>query len=136
MTQFDETTPSPFSDFSDEIVSIKISSGIQSIGTNAFSGCEFLEKVEIAETVTSIGTNAFGDCQNLRKVTFWGKSDITCDTDVFGELIPLEEIVVMEEFEGKTFCGKDVVMECGQMEYFDKERRMFSCPVILMKKLR
>lgn len=55
--------------YSNKITRVWISSGVASIGKNAFSGCPNLAEVHIPDTVTSIGDRAFFDCSSLTDVT-------------------------------------------------------------------
>ena len=55
----------------EKIYEITIADGhIVSVGTNAFSGCNNLEKVFIGNSVTTIGSRAFADCKSLENVYF------------------------------------------------------------------
>lgn len=65
-----------------KIYKITIEDGhIVSIGANAFSGCENLERVFIGNSVTTIGSRAFADCKALENVYFsyTGLVDYTSD---------------------------------------------------------
>ena len=44
-------------------------SNIEYIGTNAFSGCEFLQSITIPNSVMSIGDFAFCSCRSLQSIT-------------------------------------------------------------------
>ena len=44
-------------------------SNIEYIGTNAFSGCEFLQSITIPNSVMSIGDYAFCSCKSLQSIT-------------------------------------------------------------------
>ena len=50
------------------IKTIKIESGVKTIGSYAFYYCNKLKKVEIPNTVYSIGNDAFANCQNLTEI--------------------------------------------------------------------
>ncbi len=63
MADFDRGAP--WSDFSDEIKSIKINEGVSSIGESAFDFCRSLESIIIPDSVKSIGRDAFLCCFNL-----------------------------------------------------------------------
>ncbi len=49
--------------------SIILPSGIKSIGSSAFSGCESLTSISIPESVTSIGGRAFSGCGSLTSIS-------------------------------------------------------------------
>lgn len=54
---------------STEVTSVKIPSGVTSIGISAFSGCTSLAKITIPNSVTSIGSMAFLNCSSLASIT-------------------------------------------------------------------
>ncbi len=58
-----------------ELTSLTISESILSIGEYAFYGCSGLTGVTIPSSVTNIGSSAFYNCTNLANITFSG--DIT-----------------------------------------------------------
>ena len=62
----------PWSAYADQITSIVITTGVDSIADNAFVDCANVTTVSVAETVTSVGAEAFAGCENLETVTFAG----------------------------------------------------------------
>ena len=48
---------------------VTIGTGVTSIGSSTFYGCNGLESITIPANVTNIGTNAFFGCTNLRNIT-------------------------------------------------------------------
>ena len=54
---------------STEVTSVKIPSGVTSIGIGAFSGCTSLASITIPDSVTSIGDSAFDGCSSLSSIT-------------------------------------------------------------------
>lgn len=50
-------------------LTVTISEGVTSIGSNAFSGCNGLTSITIPNTVTSIGDDAFYNCSGLSSIT-------------------------------------------------------------------
>lgn len=51
------------------ITEIVISTGTESIGKEAFSGCKSLKKVTLPDSLTEIGEKAFKDCAKLTEIT-------------------------------------------------------------------
>ena len=54
---------------SDEVTSVKIPSGVTSIGSYAFYNCTSLSNITIPDSVTSIGNDAFVECTSLKSIT-------------------------------------------------------------------
>ena len=68
MSDYDDMY-APWFDNGDSIKTVKVESGVTSIGANAFSGCSALTGVTLPDGVTSIGAYAFGGCAALTGVT-------------------------------------------------------------------
>jgi hypothetical protein len=62
----------PWSAYADQITSIEVTSGVETIADNAFSDCSNVTTVSMADTVKSIGAEAFVGCESLETVTFTG----------------------------------------------------------------
>lgn len=93
MNNWDRSDDVPWAYFRDDIVSVVIQSGVESIGECAFWGCEKLSRVTIPNTVTSIGFIAFGDCRSLTSVTL--PNHITnIESDVFSGCIGLTRVSI------------------------------------------
>ena len=75
------------------ILSVKINSGVTSIGNYAFALCENLTSITIPNSVTSIGDGAFEDCSNLASVTI-GNSVTSIGDDAFRCCYPLASITI------------------------------------------
>ena len=60
---------------STEVTSVKIPSGVTSIGNSAFYNCASLANITIPDSVTSIGDGAFGGCKSLASINVSEKSE-------------------------------------------------------------
>lgn len=67
--QFNSTNPVPWSDFRDEIVSVKISDGITNLGSQIFAKCHGITTVELPSTLATLGSNAFMCCSRLTNIS-------------------------------------------------------------------
>lgn len=89
------------------IETVKISSGITSIGDNAFAFCSKLESVSIPSTVTSIGDSAFEACIALEAIEI--PAAVTeLGERVFAHCAALEEVIILgnvSSFESWAFKG-------------------------------
>ena len=125
---------SPFSSFSDTIVSVSLGNGITSIGVTAFYDCSMLTEIRIPDGVTSIGDYAFSGCNRLTSVTIpdgvtsIGKgafSDcfrltdvripdgVTCiEEEVFSNCSSLTEITIPD---GVTYIGYMAFSYCSSL---------------------
>ena len=63
---YDNGSYAPWYVFREEITDISVSSGITSIGNNAFRGLSNAAAVNIPESVSKIGNNSFSDCFQLK----------------------------------------------------------------------
>ena len=62
----------PWSAYTEQITSIVVTTGVDSIADNAFAGCSNVTTVSVADTVKTIGNEAFVGCESLETVTFTG----------------------------------------------------------------
>ena len=74
MADYVDETETPWYEQREQITSLIISSGITSVGANAFAGCTALTTATIPANVVSIGANAFSGCNNL-VVTYKGTAN-------------------------------------------------------------
>lgn len=58
----------PWQSFAGEIRTIVLSSGVTSVGANAFADCDDLRQAILPYGITSIGSAAFANCANLRSI--------------------------------------------------------------------
>ena len=70
-----------------------IKEGITGIGSNAFSNCESLTKVELSNSVISLGWGAFSDCINLQTINLPYGLD-TLSPYLFSNCYQLKQIVM------------------------------------------
>ena len=90
MADFDGAAP--WSDFSDEIKSVRIADGVSSIGDKAFFGCDNLCEIELPDSIVRIGRDAFEDTEYYDNKDNWnddalyiGNHLIRVDAEYFGE---------------------------------------------------
>jgi len=69
----------PWFSFREQILSVRISHGVTSIGMNVFWGLSNLQKVTIPDSVTSVGSSAFNFCGRLTEIDL--PDSITCIKD-------------------------------------------------------
>ncbi len=68
LLDFDEKSSAPWVDHITEIKNVVISSGVTSVGNNAFNGCYNLLSVSIPDSVTRIGFSSFEDCCGMTSI--------------------------------------------------------------------
>lgn len=56
--------------FCDKVKEVIIPEGVTNIGTSAFSGCSSLASIKFPDTLTMIGNYAFNHCRSLKTLTF------------------------------------------------------------------
>ncbi len=134
--QYTLDSPAPwYRDFSDEISSVSIASGITGIGDyafyycyklesitipgsvirigdNAFEYCTGLESVTMQNGVTNIGNSAFTDCSGLTSVTIPGSVTSIGDS-AFNSCTGLESIVIPD---GVTSIGDSAFNHCSSLK--------------------
>ena len=68
----DLTNDDAWRPFCGKIKSVKVSSGITSIGANAFMGCNMVTSVVLPDSLLKIGSNAFSKSSYLIKISIPG----------------------------------------------------------------
>ena len=68
MTNYSDSSPSPFTEKMDAIQTVVIEPGVTSIGAYAFNKCVYIASVSIPDGVKSIGAYAFCSCGGLTSV--------------------------------------------------------------------
>ena len=67
MNDFDYFT-SPFYSYKDQILTVKVESGVKNIGAAAFYSCSVLTSISLPIGATSIGNSAFAGCNSLTSI--------------------------------------------------------------------
>ena len=65
----DYTYDSPWFDYNESVKTVKIESGVTTIGNYAFFGCSRMTSITLPSSLTSIGEYAFCSCESLTSVT-------------------------------------------------------------------
>ena len=78
---------------STEVTSVKIPSGVTSIGAIAFGGCTSLASITIPNSVTSIGGSAFDGCTSLASITI-PNSVTSIERSIFNRCSSLASITI------------------------------------------
>ena len=69
MNNYEYNNEAPWYGYCENILTVKIESGVTKIGESAFNGCSSLTSVTIPNSVTTIGESAFNGCSSLTSVT-------------------------------------------------------------------
>ena len=93
------------------LTSIKIPSGVTSIGIYAFGNCSSLASVEIPSSVTSIGIWAFHDCSSLTSVVI-PSSVTSIGLGAFDDCSSLTSVVIPSSV---TFIGNSAFANCSSL---------------------
>ena len=101
-----------YTDYKDMITSLRIESGVTSIGMNAFRALPHLRTISITDTVTSIGDIAFAQCTSLEDFTL-PNSIQTIGSNTFMNCDYLELIHLPNSI---TFLGAGAFRDCGNLE--------------------
>lgn len=67
----------------DNVTSVVISDGVQTIETSAFMSCRGLKSVELPASLTTIGFWSFGFCENLNYVIYKAENPVEIDRTAF-----------------------------------------------------
>ncbi len=85
---------------------------INSIGENAFAGCNTLLTIVIPESVTSIGANAFAGCIKLQSISI-PEGVTSLGANAFSGCSSLKKIMIPESI---TSIGANAFAECNNLE--------------------
>ncbi len=97
------------------VTKLTIPKEITSIGTYAFSGCNWLTSVTIPDSVTSIGTYAFSDCASLTSVTI-GDSVTSIGSYAFSDCDSLTSVTIPDSV---TSIGSYAFSDCDGLTSVD-----------------
>ena len=102
---------SPWYSKNSNIKSVRILSGITSIGNSAFESCSSLSEITIPESVTSIGDAAFFGCSSLTEITI-PESVTYIGENAFSYCSSLTEITIPESV---TYIGQSAFSDCSSL---------------------
>lgn len=117
MKQYSLTSPAPWDSFCEDIVSLNIESGVESIGSYAFYYCNGLINIKISESVTTIGEYAFLECVSLASVTI-SNSVTTISKGSFQNCTGLTNISVADG--NSAYCSENDIL-------YNKEKTEIIC---------
>ena len=100
-----------FAEYASVITSIRVESGVTSIGNNAFAGLNMARTIEIADSVTAIGAAAFIDCSMLEDFTL-PDSILSIGNGAFRNCTNLEQVFLPEHV---TSLGRWVFRSCSNL---------------------
>ena len=86
---------------------IHIANKITRVGAYTFNGLSAVTEVFISDTVTTIDATAFTGCTGIKTIIYDGVEEPTTCIDAFKHLSNVK-IIVRDEYEGETFCGKNI----------------------------
>ena len=91
MTDFEESNMAPWYDRRDEILSIVVENGINTIGELAFYECTMIQSITLPDSLKAIGDMAFARCFDLRRVDF-GEKLVSIGEKAFSECEKLQSV--------------------------------------------
>ncbi len=106
---------SPWYNYGRSMKTVIISSGVTSIGKNAFQNCSGLTSITIPESVTSIGDRAFWECSGLTSITI-PESVTSIGDRAFWECSSLTSITIPDSV---TSIGDDAFYSCSSLTSID-----------------
>ena len=101
----------PWSGYHKNILTVKIETGVTTIGKSAFSYCSSLKSVTIPDIVTTIGQQAFDCCRSLTSVTI--PDSVTIIED--GAFQCCESLTNVTIGNSVTTIGKYAFSECSSL---------------------
>ncbi len=107
MKNYNEPSAAPWGAYSDSIKTLKVASGVASVGRWAFANCEALESVTLPEGLAAISYGAFENCVALKTLVL----PSTLKSINYGAFQNCKSLVSVElptgltALEGKAFAG-------------------------------
>ena len=95
------------------ITTVKIESGVTTIGTNAFGGCTNLQTVEIPDGVKSIAQHAFTGCKSLREI------EIPDSVTVISGAFPYSGLEKIKLSSNLKSIGQFTFLGCTSLKHVD-----------------
>lgn len=119
---FNSNRRAPWYDYSDEIIQIIISEGIEKIGSQAFSNCINLEEISLPSTLVSLGSNSLMNCRSLTYLNIPGSLCSIGDYCFYGTSIELVTFEGTEEAAENIEIGnKNDVLKDSFWFYFSND---------------
>lgn len=112
MADYDEFDPAPWSDYADTITSVRVESGVTSVGDFAFFRMKKLTAVTLADSVSTIGGWAFYDCGAMELLDL-GDGIITIETSAFEQCLALMSVRLPD---GLQYIGNQAFYRCRSMK--------------------
>ncbi len=84
--------------YTSSLKEIRLSENLETIGNNAFSGCQRLTSITIPDSVTIIGKRAFAGCRNLKNIRLSNSLE-RIETNTFCNCHALKNVTIPESVE-------------------------------------
>ncbi len=97
----------------DDVVTVKIDSGVTSIGAKAFYGCSSLTSIDL-NSVTKVGVKAFSNCTKLKSVDM-GDSMKTVSAYAFYRCVRLVNVDLDDSLKTLNDLGSYSFYKCGKL---------------------
>ena len=111
MNNYDNYDNVPWRGYRENIMTVKIETGVTTIGWRAFNGCSSLTSVTIPNSVTTIEDHAFWDCSSLTSVTI-PNSVTTIGNSAFDGCSSLTSVTIGNSV---TIIGNEAFWGCSSL---------------------